>query len=84
MQQMNENGWENVYDELVKEINAIRDIDTSKLILKTDNNSNIKDIKDDVFDHSAFTTSSHYYKFPKHILKSKSKTLILLGNPQMK
>ena len=81
---MNESGWENVYDELVKEINAIRDIDTSKLILKTDNNSNIKDIKDGVFDHSAFTTSSHCYKFPKHILKSKSKTLILLDNPQMK
>ena len=46
---MNENGWKNVYDELVKEINAIRDIDTSKLTLKIDNNSNIKDIKDDVW-----------------------------------
>ena len=81
---MNENGWKNVYDELVKEINAIQDIDTSKLILKINNNSKIKDIEDDVLDHSAFTTSSHYYKFPKHILKSKSKTLILLDNPQMK
>ena len=84
MQQINENGWKNVYDELVKEINAIQDIDTSKLILKIDNNSKIKDIKGDALDHSAFTTSSHYYKFPEHILKSKSKTLILLDNPQMK